>query len=129
LRPVYLLVLRYMIAYWGESEIKHKQRLSFLREIIRLSNPRFGVSYTIGSMLQKLQAFYEADASFSKITVERADSTLQLWIANNNPHQNGGGRAAFVPRLITERTEELGGRVRVEQSLDGCTVVKVVIPL
>jgi signal transduction histidine kinase len=69
------------------------------------------------------------DASFSKITVERADSTLQLCIANNNPHQNGGGRAAFVPLSITERTEELGGRVRVEQNLDGCTVVKVEIPL
>ena len=61
LRPVYLLVLGYMMAYWGGREIKHKQRLSFLREITKLSNPRFGASYTIGSMLQELQAFYDAD--------------------------------------------------------------------
>lgn len=61
LRPVYLLVLGYMMAYWGGREIKHKQRLGFLREITRLSNPRFGVSYTIGSMLQQLQSFYNAD--------------------------------------------------------------------
>ncbi|HJU56207.1 MAG TPA: histidine kinase [Pyrinomonadaceae bacterium] len=62
LRPVYLLVLGYMMAYWGGREIKHKQRLGFLREITGLSNPRFGVSYTIGSMLQKLQTFYDADS-------------------------------------------------------------------
>ena len=62
LRPVYLLVLGYMMAYWGGREIKHKQRLGFLREITSLSNPRFGVSYTVGSMLQQLQSFYDADS-------------------------------------------------------------------
>jgi signal transduction histidine kinase len=61
LRPVYLSVLGYMIAYWGGQEIKLKRRLSLLREIINLSNPRFGVSFTIGSMLKKVQAFYDAD--------------------------------------------------------------------
>jgi signal transduction histidine kinase len=61
LRPVYLLVLGYMMAYWGGREIRLKQRLSLLREIIYLSNPRFGVSYTIGSMLAKIQSFYDAD--------------------------------------------------------------------
>ena len=62
LRPVYLTVLGYMMAYWGGREIKLKRRLSLLREIVKLSNPRFGVSYTIGSMLQKIQKFYDADA-------------------------------------------------------------------
>ncbi len=69
------------------------------------------------------------EASFSKITVERADSALLLSIENNNPQTNGDGPAAFVPRSITERTEELGGRVSIEQNLDGCTVVKIEIPL
>jgi len=69
------------------------------------------------------------DASFSKITVERADSTLQMRIENNNSQENGDALSAFVPRSITERTEDLGGRVNVEQSFDGCTVVKVEIPL
>lgn len=62
LRPVYLTVLGYMMAYWGGREIKLKQRLSLLREIVKLSNPRFGVSHTIGAMLQKIQLFYDADA-------------------------------------------------------------------
>ncbi len=69
------------------------------------------------------------EASFSKITVERAASALRLCIENNNPQENGEGHAAFVPRSITERTEDLGGRVSIERSLDGCTAVKIEIPL
>jgi signal transduction histidine kinase len=61
LRPIYLLVLGYMIAYWGGREIRLKRRLSLLKEITTLSNPRFGVSQTIGSMLKQLQAFYDTD--------------------------------------------------------------------
>jgi signal transduction histidine kinase len=61
LRPVYLLVLGYMIAYWGGREIRLKRRLSLLKEITNLSNPRFDVGQTVGSMLRKLRALYDAD--------------------------------------------------------------------
>ena len=54
LRPIYLLVLGYMMAYWGGREIRLKRRLSLLKEITTLSNPRFGVSQTVGSMLGQL---------------------------------------------------------------------------
>ncbi len=61
LRPVYLLVLGYMIAYWGGHEIKLKRRLNLLKEINLLANPRFGVEETIGALLERLRAFYAAD--------------------------------------------------------------------
>ena len=61
LRPVYLLALGYMMAYWGGSEIKLNRQLGLLRGVTRLSNPRFDVGYTIGSMLHKLRDFYDAD--------------------------------------------------------------------
>lgn len=61
LRPVYLLVLGYMIAYWGGHEIKLKRRLNLLKEINLLANPRFGVSETVGALLERLRAFYRAD--------------------------------------------------------------------
>ena len=61
LRPVYLLVLGYMMAYWGGCEIRLKRRLSLLKEITRLSNPRFGIGYTLGSVLKRLRAFYDAE--------------------------------------------------------------------
>src|SRR5689334_2246008 len=61
LRPMYLLVLGYMIAYWGGHEIKLKRRLNLLKELNLLGNPRFGVSETIGALLERLCAFYKAD--------------------------------------------------------------------
>jgi signal transduction histidine kinase len=61
LRPVYLLVLGYMIAYWGGHEIKLKRRLNLLKEINLLANPRFGVGETIGALLERLRAFFKAD--------------------------------------------------------------------
>jgi hypothetical protein len=61
-RPIYLLVLGYMIAYWGGFEITLKQRLALLKDVSTLSNPRFGVDRTIGALLHQLRAFYDADA-------------------------------------------------------------------
>ena len=62
LRPVYLLVLGYLIAYWGGHEITAKRQLAFLKEVSTLSNPRFGVDRTIDLLLRRLQGFYAADA-------------------------------------------------------------------
>jgi signal transduction histidine kinase len=61
LRPIYMLVLGYMIAYWGGFEIALKRRLTLLQEITGFSNPRFGVEHTIGTLIERLRAFYNAD--------------------------------------------------------------------
>jgi hypothetical protein len=44
LRSISLLVLGYMMAYWGGSEVEAKRRLAFLKDISMLSNPRFGTA-------------------------------------------------------------------------------------
>ena len=62
LRPVYLVALGYMIAYWGGRELTFKRRLGFLKEVSRLSNPRFGVDQTVCSIMERVRAFYGADA-------------------------------------------------------------------
>src|SRR5215213_5122649 len=61
LRAVYLTIIGYLMAYWGGSEITHKRRLALLKDVSRLSNPRFGVDQTIGSIIAKLRDFYDAD--------------------------------------------------------------------
>lgn len=71
LRPIYLLVLGYMMAYWGGSETTLKRRLTLLKELGTLSNPRFGVGHTIGSLMKQLRAFYSADA-ITLVTVDAA---------------------------------------------------------
>jgi signal transduction histidine kinase len=60
-RPIYLLVLGYMMAYWGGFELTLKRRLALLKDIMTLSNPRFGIDRTLGSLLERLRAFYDAD--------------------------------------------------------------------
>ena len=62
LRPVCLASIGYLMAYWGGSETTHKRRLALLRNVSRLSNPRFGVDQTIGSIMRRLREFYDADA-------------------------------------------------------------------
>lgn len=61
LRPLSMLVLGYMIAYWGGCEIELRKRLSFLKDITRLSNPRFGVDQVIDSIMERFRGFYKAD--------------------------------------------------------------------
>ena len=61
LRPTFLLVLGYMVARRGRFEIDLKRRLSLLKEIITISNPRFGIDRTIGMAMERLRIFYDAD--------------------------------------------------------------------
>lgn len=62
LRPTFLLVLGYMVAHWGGFEIMLKRRLTLLKDVTALANPRFGVDRTISSIMAQLRAFYDADA-------------------------------------------------------------------
>ncbi len=62
LRAVYLASIGYLLAYWGGSETMHKRRLALLKDVSRLSNPRFGVDQTIDSIMRRLREFYDADA-------------------------------------------------------------------
>ena len=46
-RSIALLMLGYMISYWGGREIKFKRHLILLKDANHLSNPRFGVNRTL----------------------------------------------------------------------------------
>ena len=62
LPPIYLLVFGYLLAGWGDREMASKRRLVLLKEITKLSNPRFGIDRMIGMMMERLRAFYDAEA-------------------------------------------------------------------
>jgi len=61
LRSISLVVIGYMMAYWGGSENLLKQQLALLKDVSTLSNPRFGVDRTFGSIMERLRTFYDAD--------------------------------------------------------------------
>jgi signal transduction histidine kinase len=62
LRPIYLVALGYMVAYWGGAEIKLRRRLMLLKEVNSLSNPRFGIAHTTLGVMKLVRSFYDAEA-------------------------------------------------------------------
>jgi signal transduction histidine kinase len=74
LRTTFLLALGYMIAYWGQSEMALRRRLALLRDVSKLSNPRFGVDHTVTSVMRKTQDFFGAD---SCVLVQRTGDSEQ----------------------------------------------------
>ena len=58
LRTTFLLALGYMIAFWGGLSVDQRRRLALLRDVSRLSNPRFGVQHTLDSLMAKILRFY-----------------------------------------------------------------------
>lgn len=124
LRPVYLLTLGYMTAYWGGGEIRLKRQLGLLRGVTRLSNPRFDVGYTIGSMLLKLREFYDADHCLI-VLVDPRDNAYRLFRLRREQTAEAV-QAELVPeplaRLLLTLPEDCavvyGGKSRVRSLLD-----------
>jgi signal transduction histidine kinase len=73
LPPIYLLVFGYLVARWGDREITSKRRLVLLKEITRLSNPRFGIDRMLGTMMERLRAFYDAEACLAIVIDPASD--------------------------------------------------------
>jgi signal transduction histidine kinase len=74
LRPIFLLVLGYLIAYWGGQERKLQRQLGLLKDVTGTLNPRFGTSHLIGHVVRMLREFYEARACLLVFPEEGADS-------------------------------------------------------
>jgi signal transduction histidine kinase len=87
LRSICLLVLGYMMAYLGGSEIRLKSRLALLKEVSALSNPRFGVDRTVGSILERLRAFYDADTCLIVMFDQFADQYTLYRTTRHNPEE------------------------------------------
>jgi signal transduction histidine kinase len=102
LRTTFVLALGYMIAYWGGSEVAQKRRLALLRDISRLSNPRFGVDHTIASVLEKTRTFFTAS---SCILVKR-DSESATWSLRTAMEDNAE-RSIKAERISAEAAAPL----------------------
>ncbi len=94
LRPVYLLALGYMMAYWGGSEIRLKRQLNLLREVTNLANPRFGLAHTLGSVMRRLRAYYDADSCLLVWSEARASHHFLLTVRRDEDES-----AAHVERV------------------------------
>jgi signal transduction histidine kinase len=79
-RAVYMAMLGYILAYWGGAEAILRKRLTFLKELSLLSNPRFGADRTIRQMLRRFLEYYHAD--YCCVLLREPDLDLALYIVD-----------------------------------------------
>jgi signal transduction histidine kinase len=85
LRATFVLALGYMIAFWGGLAVEQRRRLALLRDVSRLSNPRFGVQHTLDSLMEKILRFY-GGATCVLLTQDGDD-----WMLTTVAHPDSGG--------------------------------------
>jgi signal transduction histidine kinase len=129
--PASLVVLGYMTASFGGLELRLKRRLALLKDVSRLSNPRFGIDRTIGMLVERLRAFYDADACLLFMP-DQCQGGYQLRRADRQDPDRAV-RAEILPAELTHLLLALpdhhaviyGGRYRGwhRWSLKGCTEV------
>lgn len=87
LRSAFLLSLGYMIARWGEANVLQNRRLALLRDVSRLSNPRFGVEHTITDVMQRVREFFHANSAVM-VSRRAASPRWMLRIINDSGARN-----------------------------------------
>jgi len=105
IRPIYLLTLGYMMAYWGGYEIELKRRLELLRDAATLSNPRFGADRTLGRIMHRLREFFGA-AGCALLLVDLPQRTARLRRARSIDGE-GTVRAEPIPDELASRLIDL----------------------
>jgi signal transduction histidine kinase len=101
LRPIQLLVLGYLIAYWGGVQGRLIARLDLLKEVSLLSNPRFGVDRTISSVLETLRSAYAAERCLTILPKSQAGRPIRMY---------GSSREGDFDLHSTERSSSESGK-------------------
>ncbi|MCE3265286.1 MAG: hypothetical protein K0R43_4365, partial [Pseudoduganella sp.] len=86
LRATFLLALGYMIAHWGGMAMTQRQRMGLLHAVSQMSNPRFGVDRTIGSVLEQTRQFYQAHSCILLMH----DNSSASWTLRSASSANAG---------------------------------------
>jgi signal transduction histidine kinase len=81
-RAIYMAALGYILAYWGGAEATLRRKLTFLKDLSLVSNPRFGVDRTIRKMLHRLLDFYDADYAF--FLIAGTESRMDFYRVSRN---------------------------------------------
>jgi signal transduction histidine kinase len=81
-RTVYMAALGSIVAYWGGAEAALRHRLTFLKELSQIANPRFGIDRTVKQTLRRLTDFYSADYCCFVLTA--SDRSVNYYSVSRN---------------------------------------------
>jgi signal transduction histidine kinase len=101
LRPIYLVVFGYLIAYWGGGRVVLNRRLSLLKEISTNWNPRFGSDHAIRVNLSRLVNFYDASRCF--IVLEHNDKLPKYVMHSFDSRKKDAAEGAKEIELTTAK--------------------------
>ena len=104
LRPVYLLVLGYLMASFGHFEVTLRDRLQLLRDVSAVSNPRFGVDYTVGRLLDRIRDFY--DAHLTLLIMQEGD-TEEMRVRQSTNDRRATTASLDLPAPMRDRLMSL----------------------
>lgn len=100
IRPVYMLALGGMMAFWGGREIALRRRLLLLRELSRPWRPEMGVERALGANLERLREFFGARQCL--LVLERPPGTWKAHVAMRDAR-----RGAHFPSEIDEASAQM----------------------
>ena len=103
LRATFVLALGYMIAFWGGHAVDQRRRLALLRDVSRLSNPRFGVQHTLDHLMDRILRFY--GGATCVLLLQDGEGAWTLHTA----HHPSSGRAISRSRTGDEAVRPLLG--------------------
>ena len=124
----FLLALGHLIAYWGGMGLQQKRRLALLRDVSRLSNPRFGVNHSLSSVMEKNRVFFRASSCI--LVLQDGDS--DKWLLRTATAANAGMAiapvrlsASAMPALLAFAPDQsvLHARARLWPWLGGTRVL------
>ena len=96
LRPIQLLILGYMISRWGGFKINLRNQLQLLKDVTVMSNPRFGIDRTLTAVLERLRAFYDADACLLLLPSKaNGEVSYQCYRVRRGVHSTGAAPPAI----------------------------------
>jgi signal transduction histidine kinase len=107
LRPIDLAVLGYMISYWGGFKVKLSRRLALLKDVSSLSNPRLGLDRIVGSILEQLRAFFDADGCVF-VSMDPNANEFHLRRADRRDPEAGARSEVIDPQLANQLVQLLG---------------------
>jgi signal transduction histidine kinase len=112
IRPVYLLILGYLIAYWGEHQIRLRARLALLRDVTTLTNPRFGTERMLQRLVDALHRFHGAVATHLVVR-DHASGAVWLRSAPRAADAAAAPAMAVPPALAALSADDLPGAALV----------------
>ena len=86
MRITFLLALGHMIVYWGGSKLAFQRRLALLREVCRMSNPRFGAAAALDRLLRRTLDFFGAQ----HVLLLMRDTASGAWVMHSLAASAGG---------------------------------------